>query len=122
MRTSFFPMGNINMAKDYIIDYSNNNDKWYRKWKSGFIEQGGKLQYITSGGSEINTTLTLLTPFNNTNYSCFFNAYKDDINSYNPSYYMAAYQIINNKSFKIRCQGANNKQYINGLSWYAIGY
>ena len=46
MRTAINPMGNIDMAKDYIIDYGNNglsgNDyQWYRIWKSGWIEQGG---------------------------------------------------------------------------------
>ena len=57
MRTSLLPLGNIDMAKDYIIDYGNN----YRKWKSGFIEQWG----ISSGNPD---NISLLINFSNINY------------------------------------------------------
>ena len=41
MHTAFNPLGVGDMAKDYIIDYGNNSNGWYRKWKSGWLEQGG---------------------------------------------------------------------------------
>lgn len=49
-----------NMAKDEIVDYGSTETGWYRKWKSGFIEQGG----ITT-----NANVTFPIPMNNANYS-----------------------------------------------------
>ena len=63
MRTAFNPIGNIDMAKDYIIDYGNNGIsgngyQWYRIWKSGWLEQGGTFKS--------NTEIIFLKPFVNT--------------------------------------------------------
>lgn len=38
---------------DYIIDYESTETGWYRKWKSGWIEQGGIYQSIESEDSQI---------------------------------------------------------------------
>ena len=67
MRTAFNPMGVIDMAKDYIIDYGNNSNGWYRKWKSGFIEQGG-LNLVNSYNNNI-FILNFPISFTTTNYT-----------------------------------------------------
>ena len=66
MHTAFNPMGVIDMAKDYIIDYGNNSNGWYRKWKSGFIEQWGTFNLA----SNTIQTFNLPISFTNTNYFC----------------------------------------------------
>lgn len=45
---------------DYVVEsYRNTNGSWWRKWKSGWIEQGGK---ITNKSASINT-VTFPIPF-----------------------------------------------------------
>lgn len=64
--TSFNPLGVGEMAKDYVVEYSNN----YRKWKSGFIEQWGT--FIGKGGATDNsiyTQVNLPIPYPNADYS-----------------------------------------------------
>lgn len=52
---------------DYVIESqtptAENNYTWFRKYKSGWIEQGG---YVVSGGSGI--LVSLIKPMSNTNY------------------------------------------------------
>ena len=110
----------INSMK-YVIETGSNNNGWYRKWSDGFIEQWGILNKTTSAGSELRGTITLPTSFSSTNYIIQITSYRIDINPYNPCYF-GAYQITSKNSFIYRCQGINNSQYIDGISWYACGY
>lgn len=51
---------------DYVVEYKTNSDgSWYRKYKSGWIEQGG-VQVWTS--RKANIECKFLLPFANTNY------------------------------------------------------
>ena len=50
-------------AGDYVTETWRSGDSWYRKWKSGWLEQGGFINYGTA-----NFTLNFHTPFANTNY------------------------------------------------------
>ena len=61
MHTAFNPMGVGDMAKDYIIDYGNNSNGYWRKWKSGFIEQWGEHSALA--------TITLPISYSNTSYN-----------------------------------------------------
>lgn len=56
-------LGNIPSNYDYVVESYNDGTNWYRKYKSGWVEQGG---YYT-GGNQIKT---LLVPMANTNYTC----------------------------------------------------
>lgn len=50
---------------DYVVDYKNPTDSdtnWYRKWKSGKLEQGGVIPAVVGN-------ITFLKPFANTNYT-----------------------------------------------------
>lgn len=49
---------------DYVVEsYSDDQGNWYRKYKSGWLEQGGLAK------SNADVTVTLLKPFADTNYS-----------------------------------------------------
>ena len=62
-------LSNINVNIDYVIEnwQSTNGNSWYRKYKSGWIEQGGKF----TGGIVTGGTITLPIPFSDTNYIAF---------------------------------------------------
>ena len=109
MRTSFFPMGNINMAKDYIIDYGSNSNGWYRKWKSGWIEQGGQINYV----GENSTVQNLPINFSNIDYTIVKSLFSDSF--YAGSFYMRWVQIINKTISSFTVYGGN-------CYWYACGY
>ncbi len=58
-------LSNVPANIDYVVEYKNPTDSdptWYRKWKSGKLEQGGRVQ-----ANEQN--ITFLKPFANTNYT-----------------------------------------------------
>lgn len=60
-------LSNVPTGYDYVIEYLVNSDgSWYRKYKSGWLEQGG-LVASTSGAT--GTVQTLLKPFANANYT-----------------------------------------------------
>ena len=48
---------------DYVVETYTNGSNWYRVYKSGWVEQGGKGSSIPNGG-----TITFLKPFKDTNY------------------------------------------------------
>lgn len=58
-------LSNVVSNIDYVIEKGGNNDKWYRKWKSGRYEQGGLLNAGYSG------TVTFLKPFTSVPTVCF---------------------------------------------------
>lgn len=60
--------GTCGSGADSVIDYKVNADgSWYRKWTSGWLEQGGRSMCI--GGAP--TKITLSKGMNDTNYSTF---------------------------------------------------
>lgn len=51
---------------DYVVEFQVNVDgSWYRKYKSGWLEQGGGF----ASNDDTNTVVTLLKPYANTTYS-----------------------------------------------------
>ena len=60
-------LGNVPSNYDYVVESQVNADgSWYRKYKSGWLEQGG-LVASTSGAT--GTVQTFIKPFANTNYT-----------------------------------------------------
>ena len=54
-------------ANDYIVkSYSDKNGNWYRKFKSGWLEQGG---VITVSKTSYNIPVNFLKPYANSNYA-----------------------------------------------------
>ena len=65
-------LGNIPSNYDYVVDsYNDANGNWYRKYKSGWIEQGGLVPQTTT----INYTVNLLKPFNNSKYTALISSW-----------------------------------------------
>lgn len=60
-------LGNIPTNYDYVVESYKDGNNWYRKYKSGWLEQGGPAQ--SNGISPI--TVSLLKPFANTTYWAF---------------------------------------------------
>ena len=62
---------------DYVVESqlptADNNYTWYRKYKSGWVEQGG----TTSGNTQSSTTITLPVTMADTNYTCVTGAKLD---------------------------------------------
>ena len=60
-------LGNIPSNYDYVVESQVNADgSWYRKYKSGWLEQGGQTPTVAGGAT---TTVTLLKPYNNAVYN-----------------------------------------------------
>ena len=62
-------LSNVPANIDYVVEYKNPTDSdsnWYRKWKSGKLEQGGLVPATTEN-------ITFLKPFANTNYTVIGN-------------------------------------------------
>lgn len=57
-------LGNIPTNYDYVVESYNDGTNWYRKYKSGWLEQGGF--FTCNDGAQ--TSITFLKPFANTNY------------------------------------------------------
>ena len=59
-------LGNVPSNYDYVVESQVNADgSWYRKYKSGWLEQGGGF----GSNDATNTIVTLLKPYANTTYS-----------------------------------------------------
>lgn len=62
-------LSNVPANIDYVVEYKNPTDSdpnWYRKWKSGKLEQGGIVPAVVGN-------ITFLKPFANTNYAVIGN-------------------------------------------------
>ena len=62
-------LSNVPTNIDYVVEYKNPTDSdptWYRKWKSGKLEQGGVAPAVVEN-------ITFLKPFANTNYTVIGN-------------------------------------------------
>lgn len=64
---------------DYVVEYQNptaeNNYSWYRKYKSGWIEQG---QYSSSWSTGQEVQISFVIPFSNTYYFVVLNEVSGD--------------------------------------------
>ena len=72
-------LGNVPSNYDYVVEFQVNADgSWYRKYKSGWIEQGGQTPPVAGGAT---TTVTLLKPYNNAVY----NVVVQPVGAYSPA-------------------------------------
>ena len=51
---------------DYVVEHYNDGTNWYRKYKSGWLEQGGTFPNIPANSAR---NITFLKPFANTSYT-----------------------------------------------------
>ena len=93
---------------DFVINsYSDANGNWYRKYKSGWVEQGGLS--ANKGGI---VTVSLLQDMANTNYYISANLYSTS-SSTDKGYLILSNK--NNTSFQFNFSNTNN------VLWYACG-
>lgn len=105
---------------DYIVEsYSDEDGNWYRKYKSGWIEQGGMLQ---GNGSYGLVSVSFFLPFKSTDY--FFSALIDWSNtSWYSSNDVANLQSVTDVS-GIGTQYSSTGCKVQGFSskrWFACG-
>ena len=112
-------LSNVLANIDYVVEFQVNAEgSWYRKYKSGWVEQGG---LVTVSGT-VGATVTLLKPFANTAYNIQLT-----LQTTNAVGYLAntaqSVNIANSKtttSFGVQTAGIMNYE-INGISWRAEG-
>ena len=71
-------LGNVPSNYDYVVESYNDSTNWYRKYKSGWLEQGGQTPTVAGGAT---TTVTLLKPYNNAVY----NVVVQPVGAYSPA-------------------------------------
>lgn len=101
-------LSNIASNIDYVVETYRSGASWYRKYKSGWVEQGGTV----SSNPNTDTTLTFLKKFIDTNYT--FTACHAKSTGYTNG---ANVNYFNKKNVSItvyQCDG-------NGFSWNACG-
>ena len=99
-------LGNIPSNYDYVVESQVNADgSWYRKYKSGWLEQGGSV----TGVSQSVTPYTLLKPFAGTNYKVLVSSSGQNMNCW----------IGSKTTTTVVIQSSQEATY--GVYWYACG-
>ena len=105
---------------DYVVENYQSGTNWYKKYKSGWVEQGGKVQ----GGSDKNgKTITFLKAFFNTNYNFQATPYCKDSSA---SDHVQSAKILTKTTSNIKilttAQSATDAIYnAFWFDWYACG-
>ena len=105
-------LSNVPSSKGILVESYRNGASWYRVYSDGFCEQGGE-QSIQGGTSP--TTVTLLKPYINTNYSVLCT-----VNGYSLAW-VAGYDKTQT-DFKWYTVNNSGSGYLYSGSWYACGY
>lgn len=113
-------LGNVPSNYDYVVESQVNADgSWYRKYKSGWLEQGCLVTNLTST-RDIRATVSLLKPFANTNYTVTSSPYSP-LTDNTVFGLMSTVGNFTVSSFLIRCYGATDGGRCVGYSWEAKG-
>ena len=112
-------LGNIPSNYDYVVESYNDGTNWYRVYKSGWIEQGGRYTIDWTGTVTKDITFNLLKPYADNSYGLLISVSSgtDKTNSTDNRFYIG-YKSKNETSF-IKSLPSNN--YSNGFDWYACG-
>lgn len=111
-------LGNIPTNYDYVVEKQNptsaNGYTWYRKYKSGWVEQGGTMTFPVAGTSITTKTINFPIEMANTNYT----AQPTPIWAQPGAYYGWALQSKTTTSMSYN--GYNTTETKN-LSWFVCG-
>lgn len=105
-------LSDVSRNIDYIVESKvNSNGSWYRKYKSGWLEQGGIGLTVSADGTK---TVTLIKPFKDTKY--IVNWLCEDGSTLNSS----GTRGISNKTTTsfVACNGQDKDM---NIGWIAIG-
>lgn len=101
-----------NCTRPYITETYHNENEWYRVWSDGWIEQGGKTNYVNSNQRIIN----LLKPFSSENYVILSSA----LGAANAS--AVSLKIIEQHQTYFRCVVVDGQGFQSASYWEAKGY
>ncbi|MBR2391950.1 MAG: collagen-like protein, partial [Elusimicrobiaceae bacterium] len=103
----------IGAEADYVVEHYNDGKLWYRKYKSGWLEQGG----LFEGTFAVAYVYSLLLPFQNTNYTIMGTG----MYSTNAS---AAWVVVTKTETTFKGEafrGSSGNVSLTKLYWYACG-
>ncbi len=112
-------------VKDYVVEsYNDGNGNWYRKFKSGWVEQGGVLPVLSKVESKV---VALLKPFATNKYTVLIQHYHDGDTINIKSYFadglsISRFSVFNftTTSFNVY-YGYNKNDGLEQKIWYACG-
>ena len=110
-------LGNVPSNYDYVVESYNDGTNWYRKYKSGWIEQGG-ISATVSATAQQHFTVTLLKPMLSNNYSvlgnyCFVSGQSSSL---------VTTKIKNESTINFTTEQSNNTGAREGfIRWYVCG-
>ena len=110
-------LANIASNIDYVVESYNDGTNWYRKYKSGWIEQGG-ISATVSATAQQHFTVTLLKPMLSNNYSvlgnyCFVSGQSSSL---------VTTKIKNESTINFTTEQSNNTGAREGfIRWYVCG-
>lgn len=112
-------LGNVPSNYDYVVESYKDGTNWYRVYKSGRIEQGGRYTIDWTGTVTKDITFNLLKPYADNNYGLLISVSSgtDKTNSTDNRFYIG-YKSKNETSF---IKSLPSKNYSNGFDWYACG-
>jgi len=111
-----FPVGGGDSVIEYnrVVDSDGSGVRWYRKWKSGWLEQGGQ-KYNNAYNETGGTTVSFLKPFADTTYTIVLTPSNTSVVwTYQAS---TASTKLTTTSFNIVSNSGAGS-----LCWYAAGY
>lgn len=111
-------LANVTANIDFVVEsYDDGQGNWYRKYRSGWIEQGGVVQ-VTGVNSYNSYTLNFLQEFSDTNYT-FLRNYALNSSTANNSSFNSGYAsgTKTTLSIVVGTQVAGT-----GFDWYACGF
>ena len=101
---------------DYVVSSFDDGNNWYRKYKSGWIEQGGFIPYRTAGW----ITVTLKLPFNSVYYSLCGGSHEPD-RSYSSNPMKVSFKGKSTTSFQT-CSSDDDTLNASAWTWEARGF
>ncbi len=111
-------LGNIPTNIDYVVESqfptAENNYTWYRKYKSGWVEQGGTMTFPVAGASATTKTITFPIEMADTRYT----AQPTPIWSQPDKYYG---WVLNSKTTTSMNYIGHNTTQVSNLSWFVSG-
>ena len=99
---------------DQVVEEWHDENGFYRKYASGFIEQGGSF----FKGNWSAETISLPTNFSSKNYVVTITSYRPN----GASFSWVSVDALTISSFKAQANSYEGRYYTEGLYWYACGY
>lgn len=109
----------ISGAIDVAVEYGGDENLWYRKYASGWLEQGG-MYYQSSATRELNHIFTLLKPFRNNLYTVSVTA-GDERATNNAWSFSTGSNCLSNTSFLAHVYGIGSSDVAKRINFYACG-